>query len=717
MSNIKLYIIKFAVLECGKIGIAEVTASSAKKAQDILQGQGKYNGYKYAMEYPELVHTTDTFTAEGIITELDNPAGEKGDRGPQGEKGDKGDSGIQGPRGPIGPEGPQGKRGPKGDPGNVKNLYCNITYSELVDLKNKGNLIAGTFYRITDYVTETSQVLTSSAKHAFDILVQALDAHTLSEECRAIAHEGDTYFRNAKLNAWKVWYTTDNNRRSWGVPSDQKHPEQWSCAWGVLDSNASPQGSKGYTITEINGRVYYLYRPTSPTTFLNNKEFYKLSRVTAVEELVFEADSAPSYEYDDETGEDVYNFPSRIRVKTINGDLVTEFTQLYNNAYADVNDNDEQYVVDFSDSYEVGDGVYYLTPVYGIESWWNELIGGAIDLGEKQIFSGSYDTLYYAFKDVLPQTPLQPKPQIYSTETGLLYQSDNWDDSVSYQPYSDGGKGVIYRLIDEFGNDLPFDFKNIQHELDGKLYYTFGISDASLAGGSVYNNCIHIEEFEIPRYIFTSGDVYENRIESPNPKEEIDDIITPYFCVFKGSFYRNHINLREVKEIMCSGSFVGNFVKGTVSTITSTKVIQGCEINSVGGSHIIDIQADLYACNINTQTRNNVPLVIKSGTKGRMQFVNIRGTGTIKFSSESGGGVYLTYSNINTGMQGANIWLVESRSTGLAQRLEGLQIDILNTTTEKKISTAGVPMNAGYKTNIATNSSGEVKIWCDADKV
>ena len=107
MSNIKLYIINYTVPQYNKIGIASVTATSAQKAQNILQAEGKYNAYKYTMSYPVLVHTTDTFTAEALISELDNPAGEKGDRGPRGLKGDTGERG---------PQGPKGDKGDKGDP-------------------------------------------------------------------------------------------------------------------------------------------------------------------------------------------------------------------------------------------------------------------------------------------------------------------------------------------------------------------------------------------------------------------------------------------------------------------------------------------------------------------------------------------------------------------------------------------------------------------------
>lgn len=139
MSNIKLYLIKFAVLECGKIGIAEVSAANAKKAQEILQANGKYNGYKYAMEYPELVHTTDTFTAESLISELDNPAGEKGDRGPAG---------------PQGPQGPQGPKGEKGEDASVtEEAVSNLGFT-------KGVKINGSTKTPNDGIVDLGTVIT-----------------------------------------------------------------------------------------------------------------------------------------------------------------------------------------------------------------------------------------------------------------------------------------------------------------------------------------------------------------------------------------------------------------------------------------------------------------------------------------------------------------------------------------------------------------------------
>lgn len=91
-----------------------------------------------------------------------------------------------------------------------------ITYSELVALRDNGKLIAGMQYHITDYVTTTTQTDTESAGHPFDIIVTADSENTLNEVARAALHEGDTYFAEAKLEAWQIWYCIDNDTERFG---------------------------------------------------------------------------------------------------------------------------------------------------------------------------------------------------------------------------------------------------------------------------------------------------------------------------------------------------------------------------------------------------------------------------------------------------------------------------------------------------------------------
>ena len=108
-----------------------------------------------------------------------------------------------------------------------------ISYAELVELRNNNNLISGMWYRITDYntvvkstgfTTITVAQSVSAAGHQFDVIVTALDENTLSEEARAIQHEGDEYFNDSNLDAWKIWYCLDNDtdRFAWADSENGK---------------------------------------------------------------------------------------------------------------------------------------------------------------------------------------------------------------------------------------------------------------------------------------------------------------------------------------------------------------------------------------------------------------------------------------------------------------------------------------------------------------
>ena len=85
------------------------------------------------------------------------------------------------------------------------------TYQQMVDMREQGKLIPGQYYQITDYVTTTAQAETQSAGHPFDILVRADSVSTLNEQAWTVRHDGDTYFQNANLEAWRLKYCLDND--------------------------------------------------------------------------------------------------------------------------------------------------------------------------------------------------------------------------------------------------------------------------------------------------------------------------------------------------------------------------------------------------------------------------------------------------------------------------------------------------------------------------
>lgn len=95
----------------------------------------------------------------------------------------------------------------------VKNKleYFETTYNELKQLRDNGQLVQGSLYRITDYMTTTVQKESRSAGHQFDVIVQALSKNSLSENAHAIRHRGDTYFESCELKSWEIKYCLDND--------------------------------------------------------------------------------------------------------------------------------------------------------------------------------------------------------------------------------------------------------------------------------------------------------------------------------------------------------------------------------------------------------------------------------------------------------------------------------------------------------------------------
>ena len=94
---------------------------------------------------------------------------------------------------------------------NINSYTFKVTHQTLVNLRDYSQLIPGQQYRITNYLTDTFQENTKATRHPFDIIVTALDENTLSEEAKAIQHEGDDYFNDSNLDAWKIWYCLDND--------------------------------------------------------------------------------------------------------------------------------------------------------------------------------------------------------------------------------------------------------------------------------------------------------------------------------------------------------------------------------------------------------------------------------------------------------------------------------------------------------------------------
>ena len=147
---------------------------------------------------------------------------------------------------------------------------ANVTYEELVNLRKNSQLNPGQQYRITDYVTTTTQSDTQSAGHQFDIIVVADDVNVLNENARAIQHAGDTYFSNSDLNAWELKYCLDNDtdRFAW---ADDSTTNGKGVIYRMIDEwgNDCPYDFKNIQFKHPNDTTTYLVYYYTFSTVIN----------------------------------------------------------------------------------------------------------------------------------------------------------------------------------------------------------------------------------------------------------------------------------------------------------------------------------------------------------------------------------------------------------------------------------------------------------------
>ena len=152
----------------------------------------------------------------------------------------------------------------------------NVTYTDLIKFRDNAQLTSGRLYRITDYVTTTTQEGTKSAGHPFDVIVLALSENELLEHAWAIQHEGDEYFANSDLNAWKIWYCIDNDtaRFEWADETNGK-----GVIYRMIDefNNDVPYDFKNIQFKYHINIIYPYYYYTFASSNVKNNTDYSLS--------------------------------------------------------------------------------------------------------------------------------------------------------------------------------------------------------------------------------------------------------------------------------------------------------------------------------------------------------------------------------------------------------------------------------------------------------
>ena len=386
------------------------------------------------------------------------------------------------------------------------------TYTELKELRDNAQLVPGQFYRITDYECTTSQENTRAMNHQFDIIVQALSANTLSENAKADYHEGDNYFlktlerviSDSNIISEQVETPIEKGQVEWlyrvyedGPGFDYNGTEEFHSvsdefvAFSFLKDNNGimvpvlyktdlgkvneETGESSYSREDvdyeepyyyvgeqyIDGVVYDKWRKienSGPDNFQwdSAAKQYALTNKIVGPGLLIDA----TFTYDD---------PGKIKIASLNA---WELKYCLDNdtsrfAWADTN---------------VPVATICVEGIFGDSEWWTraeslEYDGVTYYLWANQNYSEGDHRSFYISKTENP---------VFGDDLGSItyYEGDSIDEIV---PGGDGtvigaengngpsrGKGVIYYMKDEWNNECPYDFKNIQF----KRYMITEVSEA-----------------------------------------------------------------------------------------------------------------------------------------------------------------------------------------------------------------------------------------------
>ena len=254
-------------------------------------------------------------------------------------------------------------------------------------------------------------------------------------------------------------------------------------------------------------------------------------------------------------------------------------------------------------------------------------------------------------------------------------------------------------MIDEWNNDVPYDFKNIMYNGSwGYWAYTFNwVNDES------DNTC---EDLSVAQYAHTNDEggyshTYGNIIK-PYGRDEVGNYGSP--CQLNACIFLN-------EESYEGGLFYGCVSNTFGNDCNSNTFSYGCNHNTFG-----------YRCCSNTFGNGCF-----SNTFGDTCISNILGNNcdyntfgnncnSIKFASSSSATTKYNYYRLNRFGDGCSFILFKATkniSTSVqnyhfAQGLKG--------TSSAYLTIDGVRSRA-YETKVAKNSSGELKIYCEADLI
>ena len=475
----------------------------------------------------------------------------------------------------------------KDDQGNVTKLVTDSTFSsllaknglievkwqELKDKRDNGQLIPGALYRITDYNCTTTQENTRSAGHQFDIVLLALSENKLAEEGWAMMHDNIydvTFSDGVTLKCYL--YNDYEDEINIVLVSDITKGTSFKSYKFKINENV-----KTATVAEVSGELILVGDDGFAYNYFQNSNL-----------------SAWKVWYCLDNDKSRFAWASDILSSETNNPMI-------------IIQNGEDY------------------SVYVRQSQLDNENGCAwVYSGDANNFDGDESL---DLEDIV-------YTQLTNPNIGDIALSNNAEIGNVIVHNISVGRGVIYRLIDEFNNDIKYDFKNIQFKRklhDGaydadyghdtwcytlNVWYNDMCQDASIVGNTlltdedyvvgVYDNnfgcatALDIYVEGVNTFAFVLGDnvvlsydddgyygIHSNRIES-------GFYINTIGKGFSYNIIGNGFNYNRIGNDFCSNIIGNNFYRNiigsefTVNTIGNfvhdNTIGDGVNSNTIGSS-------------------------------------------------------------------------------------------------------------------------------------
>lgn len=317
----------------------------------------------------------------------------------------------------------------------------------------------------------------------------------------------------------------------------------------------------------------------------------------------------------------------------------------------------------------------------------------------------------------------------------IWYDIDNELNKYNWADYTTG-KGVIYRMIDEVGNDCPYDFKNILFSISGKpanaytftLYKNGECSDFSVTyNGSRCRNNIIKKSYgaaNLSRTMKLGFNVFyftnEHGISSYNfldceCQNNVFSGDSISFNILERDCYNNNIcGTRNHFSINChDNTLLYGCMNNIFATSCSNNILSSHTLNNIFGNE----------CTNNTLGNNCSYNTFGNGcqfnTLGGNSNANTFGNYSTNITFGNGSNQYGTFiENVIIGNGCEYIKLYNSNAANQNNILQNISIAPgVKGTISNNIEISTISRNLSYTTKVARNSNGVLKIYNEADLV